>query len=134
MLKHIDDIFVYSWAEQGRSDVDNHINHLRAVPECMRTNKLYANALKCISGVDETPFLVRFIGKRGLREDPAKVKAIVDLPALKNQNDLRKWLGLANYLHKYSENYGDMDRSLSNLLKRMWSCAGLAPNQRLVRP
>ena len=27
-------------------------------------------------------------------------------------------LGLANYLHKYSENYADMARPLSNLLKR----------------
>ena len=104
--------------EQGRSDVDNHINHLRAVLECMRTNKLCANALKCISGVDEIPFLVRFIGKRGLREDPAKVKAIVDWPVSKNQKDLRKWLGLANYLHKYSENYADMARPSSNLLKK----------------
>ena len=87
---YFDDIFVHSPEEQGRSDVDNHIDHLRAVLECICTNKVYANALKCISGVDEIPFLVCFIGKRGLREDPAKVKAIVDLPALKNQNDLRK--------------------------------------------
>ena len=36
----------------------------------------------------------------------------------KNQKDLRKWLGLANYLHKYSENYADMARPLSNLLKK----------------
>ena len=40
------DIFVHSRAEQGRSGVDNHIDHLRAVLECMRTNKLYANASK----------------------------------------------------------------------------------------
>ncbi|GMF57236.1 unnamed protein product [Phytophthora fragariaefolia] len=28
------------------------------------------------------------------------------------------WLGLANYLHKYSENYSEMARPLSNLLKK----------------
>ena len=43
---YFDDIFVHSRAEQERSDVDNHIDHLRAVLECMRTNKLYANASK----------------------------------------------------------------------------------------
>ena len=41
---YFDDIFVHSRAANGRSDVDNHIDHLRAVLECMRTNKLYANA------------------------------------------------------------------------------------------
>ena len=48
--------------------------------------------------------------------DPAKAKAIVDWPVPKNQKDLRKLLGFANYLHKYSADYADMDRPLSNLL------------------
>jgi hypothetical protein len=109
---------VHSRAAEGRSDVENHIDHLRAVLECMRTNKLYANASKCIFGAEEIPFLGCFVGKRGLRADSAKVKAIVDWPVLKNQKDLRKWLILANYLHKYSENYADMARPLSNFLKK----------------
>ena len=46
------------------------------------------------------------------------MKAIVDWPVPKNQKDLRKWLGLANYLHKYSANYSDMARPLFNLLKK----------------
>ena len=114
---YFDDIFVHSRAEQGRSDVDNHIDHLRAVLECICTNMVYANASKCIFGAGEIPFLGYFIWKRGLRADPAKVKAILDWPFPKNQT-LRKWLGIANYLHKYSENYADMARPLSNLLKK----------------
>ena len=66
----------------------------------MHTNELYANASRCIFGAEEIPFLGCFIGKRGLRVDPAKVRAIVDWPIPMNQKDLRKWLGLANYLHK----------------------------------
>ncbi|KAG2760893.1 hypothetical protein PC116_g23122 [Phytophthora cactorum] len=84
----------------------------------MRTNKLYANLDKCVFGAEEISILGCFIGKRGLRADPAKVKAIVEWPVPKNQNDLRKWLGLANYLHKYSANYAEMARPLSNLLKK----------------
>ena len=60
--KYFDDIFVHSRAEQGRSDVDNHIDHLLAVLECKRTNKLYANASKCIFCANEIPFLGCFIG------------------------------------------------------------------------
>ena len=43
---YFDDIFAHSRATNGRSDVDNHLDHLRAVLECMRTNKLCA--YKCI--------------------------------------------------------------------------------------
>ena len=49
---YFDDILVHSRAEHGRSDIDNHIVHLRAVLECMRTNKLHVNASKCIFARD----------------------------------------------------------------------------------
>ena len=39
----------------GRSDVDIHIDQLRSVIECMRTNKLYANASKLIFGAEYIP-------------------------------------------------------------------------------
>ncbi|KAG3193349.1 hypothetical protein C6341_g230 [Phytophthora cactorum] len=87
---YFDDIFVHSRADHGKSDVENYVENLRAVLECMRTNKLYANLDKCAFGAEEIPFLGCFIGKRDLRADPAKVKAIVEWPVPKNQKDLRK--------------------------------------------
>ena len=93
---YFDDKFVHSRAEQGRSNVNNHIDHLRAVLECMHPNKLFDNGSKGIFGADEIPFLGCFIGKRGVRSDPAKVKVIVEWPVPKNQKDLRKCLALAN--------------------------------------
>ncbi|GMF26153.1 unnamed protein product [Phytophthora fragariaefolia] len=55
--------------------------------------------------------------------DPEKVCAIAQWPVPVSQNDLRKWLGLANYLQKYSAKYADMARPLTNLLKKdaVWS-------------
>ena len=72
-----------------------------SIAECMHTHQLYASASKYILDAEEIPFLGCFIGKRGLGRDPAKVIAIVDWPAPKNQKNLRKWLGFANYFHKY---------------------------------
>ena len=43
---YYDDIFLHIRASNGRSDVNNNINHLRSVLECMPTNKLYASASK----------------------------------------------------------------------------------------
>ncbi|KAF1329364.1 Pol protein, partial [Globisporangium splendens] len=52
------------------------------------------------------------------RPDPEKIKAIVDWPRPRNAKDLRKFIGLATYLHKYSRNYAAISRPLSLLLKK----------------
>jgi hypothetical protein len=115
---YFDDIFVHSRAEDGKTDVEMHLAHLREVLMCMRENRLYANINKCIFGAEETPFLGCFLGKDGVRADPEKIEAISQWPAPTSQRDLRKWLGLANYLHKYSENCAELARPLTNLLKK----------------
>jgi hypothetical protein len=115
---YFDDIFVHSHAENGKTDVEMHLAHLREVLMCMRENRLYANINKCIFGAEEIPFLGCFLGKDGVRADPEKVEAISEWPVPTSQRDLRKWLGLANYLHKYSENYAELARPLTTLLKK----------------
>ncbi|KAE8961432.1 hypothetical protein PR001_g30042 [Phytophthora rubi] len=115
---YFDDIFVHSRASEGKTAVEAHLGHLREVLLCMRENRLYANINKCIFGAEEIPFLGCFLGKDGVRVDPEKVCAIAQWPVPVSQKDLRKWLGLANYLHKYSANYAEMARPLTNLLKK----------------
>ena len=78
---------------------------------------MYANGVKRTFGAEEVPFLGRFIGYCTLKADPAKVKAIVDWPVPKNKKDFRNWLGLVNYLHKYSINFTDIARPSTDLLK-----------------
>ncbi|KAE8976811.1 hypothetical protein PR001_g25312 [Phytophthora rubi] len=120
---YFDEIFVHSRALEGKTDVEAHLGHLREVLLCMRENRLYANMNKCIFGAEEIPFLGCFLGKDSVRADPEKVCAIAQWPVPVSQKDLRKWLGLANYLHKYSANYAEMARPLTNLLKKdaVWS-------------
>ncbi|KAF1335809.1 Retrovirus polyprotein, partial [Globisporangium splendens] len=102
---YFDDIFVHSKASEGKKDVDVHLEHLRQVFQVMRENKLYANSKKCIFFAPEIPVLGCFVGKNGVRVDPEKVKSIDDWPIPQNVKQLRQWLGLANYLHKYTRNY-----------------------------
>ncbi|KAF1325825.1 Pol protein, partial [Globisporangium splendens] len=106
---YFDDIFVHSRAEGGLSAVDVHKRHLRSVLQCLRDNSLYCNLKKCIFGASEIPILGCYVGKAGVRADPEKIKAIADWPILKNVKDLRKWLGLANYLHKMSSGSAFID-------------------------
>ncbi|POM68359.1 Pol protein [Phytophthora palmivora] len=84
----------------------------------MRANKRYANIDKCVFAVEEIKVLYCFVSSVGVRADPGKVKAIAAWPTPRSQKDLRKWLGLANYLHKYSAGYAELARPLSDLLKK----------------
>ncbi|POM69469.1 Mary1-like Reverse transcriptase [Phytophthora palmivora] len=84
----------------------------------MRANKLYANIDKCVFAAEEIKVLGCFVSRVGVRADPGKVKAIAAWPDLRSQKDLRKWSGLANYLHKYSAGYAELARPLSDLLKK----------------
>ena len=53
-----------------------------------------------------------------MRPDPKKIKAITDWPVPVDVKGLRKFLGLAAYLHKYSRNYAEMTVHLSRLFSK----------------
>ncbi|KAG3238903.1 hypothetical protein PI124_g16149 [Phytophthora idaei] len=115
---YFDDTFVHSRAEDGKTAMEVHLGHLRRVLEVMRANKLYANIDKCVFALPEIKVLRCFVSNVGVRADPEKVKAVAVWPTPRSQKDLRKWLGLANYLHKYSAGYAGLVRPLSELLKK----------------
>ncbi|POM72081.1 LOW QUALITY PROTEIN: Pol protein [Phytophthora palmivora] len=99
---YFDDTFVHSLAEGGQTAMEVHLKHLRRVSEVMRANKIYTNIDKCVIAAEKIKVLGCFVSRVGVRADPGKVKAIAAWPTPRLQEDLRKWLGLANYLHKYS--------------------------------
>ncbi|KAE9179446.1 hypothetical protein PF002_g27810 [Phytophthora fragariae] len=115
---YFDDIFVHSRAEDGLSAVDVHLRNLRKVFEKMRENKLYANLKKCVFCAPEIPVLGCYVSKSGVRADLEKISSICSWPTPKNQTELREWLGLANYLHKYTKDYAGLIQPMSSFLKK----------------
>ncbi|KAG3159678.1 hypothetical protein PI124_g8143 [Phytophthora idaei] len=108
---YFDDIFVHSRAEDGKTAMEVHLGRLRRVLEVMGANNLYANIDKCVFASPEIKVLGCFVSNVGVRADPEKVKAVAACPTPRSQKDLRKWLGLANYLHKYSAGYAGLART-----------------------
>ncbi|KAG3046833.1 hypothetical protein PC122_g24247 [Phytophthora cactorum] len=114
---YFDDVFVYSRAVNGKTDVEVHKEHLRRMLGLMRKHKLYANLKKCIFGASEIPILGCLVGKNDVRPDPEKVRVISEWPTLSNVKELRQFLGLATYLCKI--------RRCRSLYRRKLSGSGL---------
>ncbi|CAI5708175.1 unnamed protein product [Peronospora effusa] len=126
-----DDIFVYSRAEGNLNDVQVHFQHLKQVFQVMRDNKLYANLKKCVICAPEIPVLGCYVSKSGVRAYPEKVSSICSWPTPKNPTELRQWLGLANYLHKFKKNYAGSIQPLSSLLKIDATCRGVPSTKQI---
>lgn len=115
---YFDDIYIHSSPSKDQTAIEIHLNHLRKVFDTMREYKLYSNLKKCIFCVEEIPVLGCYVGVHGVRADPEKVEAITKWQEPKDVKTLRKFLGLATYLHRYAENYAQIARPLSDLLKK----------------
>ncbi|GMF53816.1 unnamed protein product [Phytophthora fragariaefolia] len=83
----------------------------------MHENKLYANLKKCIFCAPEIPVLGSYVSRNGVRADPEKISWIDSWPTPNTETELRQWLGLANYLHKYTKDYAGLIQPMSSLLK-----------------
>ncbi|POM79140.1 LOW QUALITY PROTEIN: Putative retroelement [Phytophthora palmivora] len=98
---YCDDIFVHSRAEDDKAVVE-----------------LYVIIDNCVFVAEEIKVLGCFVSRVGVRADPRKVKVIVAWPTPRLQKYRWKWLGLANYLYKYSAGYAELARPLSDFLKK----------------
>ncbi len=115
---YFDDIFVFSKATELKSKTQVHRDHLRKVLQHMRDADLYANLRKCVFATDEIPVLGCYVGKQGVRADPEKVKAINDWPSPTCKTELQQWLGIANYLHRFTSNMAELSVPLTELLQK----------------
>ncbi|GMF50655.1 unnamed protein product [Phytophthora fragariaefolia] len=59
-----------------------------------------------------------YVSKDGIRADPEKISSICSWPTPKNQTEHRQWLGLTNYLHKYTKDYASLIQPMPSLLKK----------------
>jgi len=90
-----DDVLVFGSSEQ------EHDERMRKVLCIMQKCGLTLND-KRECGQRSVKFLGHIIDENGVRADPDEVNAIVNMPALKNTIDVRRFLGMANQLVKFS--------------------------------
>ncbi|GJV39848.1 putative reverse transcriptase domain-containing protein [Tanacetum coccineum] len=91
VIVFIDDILIYS------KDEKEHEEHLKAILELLKKEKLYAKFSKCEFWIPKVQFLGHVIDSRGIHVDPAKIESIKDWASPKTPIEIRQFLSLAGY-------------------------------------
>ena len=93
------------------SDAD-HDNTLYAVLDRAREVGMKFNPDKCIFKQDSISFYSVMLSKDGVKPDPKKIQAIQQLPEPKSEALLQSFLGIVNYLSRFSPNIAKMTLNL----------------------
>ena len=108
-----DDLVVVGFAEDG----SDHDAALRTVLERARQRGPRFNDEKLIVRAREIPFFGHLIGSNGVRADPSKVKAITEMESPSDAKKLQSFLGMVNYLNRFSPRLASITAPLRALLK-----------------
>ncbi|GJU54812.1 putative reverse transcriptase domain-containing protein [Tanacetum coccineum] len=73
---------------------EEHEEHLKAVLELLKKEKLYAKFSKCEFWIPKVQFLGHVIDSQGIHMDPTKIESIEDWESLKTPTKIRQFLGL----------------------------------------
>jgi hypothetical protein len=88
------------------------------VLQLLKEQQLYAKSSKCFFGVKEVEYLGHIVSHEGVKVDPNKIKAMMDWLIPKTLKNLRGFLGLIGYYHKFVQNYGRITSPLMTLTKK----------------
>ena len=99
-----DDILVIGYDEDG-ADHDAAVH--KVLQQCEEVN-LKLNKEKCHFRCTSISFFGEVISRKGVQPDPQKVKALMDMPLSNNKKELQAFLGIINYLGKFSPGTADV--------------------------
>ena len=112
-VAHIqDDIIIW-----GRSKAE-HDKNLEQVLARIEKSGLKLNKTKCKFGLNEVKYVVHIFSSEGVRADPSKIEAIVDMPMPENASGVHHFLGMVTYLGKFLPNLSDKTACLRKLIAK----------------
>jgi len=108
----IDDVIVGIETEEGHDEL------VAEVIKRLEENDLYVKPEKCKWKVKEVEFLGVVIGPEGIKMEKKKVKGVLEWLTPKCVKDVQKFLGLANYYHRFIKGFATVARPLHDLVKK----------------
>ena len=111
VVVYLDDILIFSRNEK------EHEEHVRAVLEKLREEKLFCRKHKCEFGTRRVEYLGHMVGPNGVEMNADKVRAVQEWPIPKTRKELKSFLGLAGYYRRFIKHYAQRAHGMSELLK-----------------
>jgi hypothetical protein len=108
----IDDILIYSKSEE------EHAQHLRVILQQLWDHQLYAKFSKCAFWLKEVPFLGHIIFVEGIAVDPIKIQEVLDWKSPRSVMQIRSFLRLAGYYHRFIPNFSKIAKPMTQLLEK----------------
>nr|GEV29388.1 hypothetical protein [Tanacetum cinerariifolium] len=112
VIVFIDDILIYS------KDEKEHEEHLKAILELLKKEKLYAKFSKCEFWIPKVQFLSHVIDNRGIHVNLAKIGSIKDWTSPKTLTKIRQFFGLAGYYQRFIEGFSKVAKSMTKLTQK----------------
>ena len=107
----MDHILIY------RKTLKEHDRRLNLVLEKLNRSGLKLSKEKCEFRDDKLELFGHVISSDGIRPSPAKVAAVKELPAPLNISELRRTMGMINYLGRFLPDLSTIMRPIMDLLK-----------------
>ena len=107
-----DDVMIH-----GRSREDHDRNLETFLKRC-HENGIKLNKDKLQLRLSEINFMGHIISQDGLRSDPNKIKAVMEMDPPQNVEGLRRYFGMVNYLGRFMPNLSSSLEPLHMLLKK----------------
>ena len=106
----MDDVLVFGATQE------QHNQRLIAMLDRIKTAGVLLNKVKCKFSVSSVKFLGHIVNKDGIKADPGKMAAILNIKPPQNISELRRFMGLANQLGKFSCHLAHLTHPLRELL------------------
>lgn len=107
----MDDILCYG------QDMQSHDRALQTALQRIRESGLKLNKDKCIFRQSSVVYFGHSVSEKGIQPDPHRIKAIRELKPPTNVTELRRFLGMVNFVGRYLPNLSTLSEPILGLLK-----------------
>ena len=104
--------------EANSHNAEDHFKRLQEILERLRTAELKLKPSKCYLFQKSVHYLGHIISEHGIKTDPQKIQCIKEWPIPTCTEEIRQFLVLATYYHKFVKNFAQIAAPLYRAYQR----------------